>query len=540
MRGICADLIAKRRRANGDAMIGREWWNSRWVLLLAVLATATPLLWPTIPPLADVPGHMASYHVSVALAHSPVLQRFFTFQWQLVGNLGVDLAVVPVSALLGIELATKLVVMAIPVLTALGLLLIARQVHGRLPATALAALPLVYNYPFVFGFVNYSLSAALALLGLALWLHWPSDRRPVLRAIVFSAIAAIVWLSHAIGWVMLGAMCGAAELHSRRAVGVPWVRPLIGTVVACLGLLAPIVLIVLGPHADKSSVHGWLAWHDLARGAIEQLRDRWAAWDVVSLVVLLALVAATLTGIGKLRFAPAALWPAIALLALFVLAPLELNGSMYVNTRIAPYALALGIVAIDTGALAVSRQAALAAGAVLFLAARLAGNTLSFGLYDASYTRELAAIDHLPRGAAVLTLTEMPCRKWFNKWEEPRLEHLAGMATVRRDAFTNVVWDIKGLHLMENRMPQAGWFRSDPSEFVSSVDHCPFYGSPRTVLAGAPLGAFSHVWLIGVPASARPTDPRLRPVWSAGDSVLYRIAATGTDTGTSTRAGQHG
>lgn len=506
-------------------MTGSEWWNGRWTVPLAALTTSVPLLWPRIPPLADVPGHMASYHVSTALQYSPALQRFFDFHWQLIGNLGVDLAVVPLTTLFGVESATKLVVLAIPVLTALGLLLVARGTHGRVPATALAALPLVYNHPFIFGFVNYSLSAALALLGLAVWLRWPAGRRPVLRAATFAAIAASVWLAHAIGWVMLGTMCGAAELCARRRGGATWSRALIGTATTCLCLIAPIVLIAFGPRADHSSAQGWLAWHDLARGGVEMLRDRWLVWDLVATALLLALVGAALIRLGGLRLAPLALWPAVALAALFVLAPLQLNGSMFVNTRIAPYALALAIVAIDASALAPSRRAALALGCALLCAARLAGNTVSFGLYDASYTRELAALDHLPRGAAVLTLTEMPCRLWYNKWGEPRLEHIAGMATVRRDAFTNVLWDIKGLHLLTNRMQKAGWFRSDPSELVSSVDRCPFYSKPRAVLAGAPLGAFSHLWMIGVPPTDRPDDPRLRPIWESSDSALYEIAA---------------
>lgn len=508
-------------------MTAREWWNSRWTLPLAALAAAVPLLWPRIPPLADVPGHMASYHVSTAIDGSAALQRYFDFHWQLVGNLGVDLLVVPLTALVGVELATKLVVLAIPVLTALGLLLIARQAHGRLPATAFAALPLVYNHPFIFGFVNYSLSAALALLGLALWMRWPAGRRPIVRAATFAGVAAIVWLSHAIGWVMLGAMCGAAELAARRAGGATWPRTLVGTVVACLCLLAPVVLIALGPHADESSVKGWLAWHDLARGGIEMLRDRWLVWDLASTALLLALAGAALVRLGGLRLAAPALWPALALAALFLLMPLQINGSMFVNTRIAPYALALAIVAIDASALSSSRRAALAIGAGLFCAGRLVGNTVSFGLYDARYTRELAALDHLPRGAAVLTLTEMPCVKWYNKWGEHRLEHLAGMATVRRDAFTNVLWDIKGLHLLTNRMDKAGWFRSDPSEFVSSVEHCPFYGTPRSALAGAPLGAFTHLWMIDVDPAQRPHDARFRPVWASGNSVLYRLGTGG-------------
>ncbi|MFO3796683.1 MAG: S1C family serine protease, partial [Anaerolineales bacterium] len=38
------------------------------------------------------------------------------------------------------------------------LLWIAREVHGRIPPTALFALPLAYSYPFQFGFVNFALS----------------------------------------------------------------------------------------------------------------------------------------------------------------------------------------------------------------------------------------------------------------------------------------------------------------------------------------------------------------------------------------------
>lgn len=504
-------------------MARREWWNTRLALALAALATAVPLLWARIPPLTDLPGHMASYHVSTALDRSAVLQRFFDFHWQLVGNLGVDLAVMPFSALLGVEHATKLIVIVIPVLTALGLLLIAREAHGRMPAAAFAALPLVYNRPFLFGFVNYSLSAALALLGLALWLCWPGERRPLVRAATFAAVAVVVWLSHAVGWVMLGAMCGAAEIATRRADGATWVRSMFDTITRCLGLLGPIILIVLGPHADQSSVAGWLAWHDLARGATEVLRDRWLSWDLAATALLVALVGGAIIQIGGLRLAPRAAWPALALFALFLLAPLQLNGSTFVNTRIAPYALALAVVAIDASALSVSRRAALAIAAALFCTLRLGGNMVSVGLYNASFTRELAALDHVPSGARVLALTEMPCQKWYNKWGEPRLEHLAGMATVRRDAFVNVLWDIKGLHLLTNHMGKAGWFRSDPSELVSSVDHCPFYSTPKSQLASAPLGVFTHLWMIGVPPAQRPSDARFTPVWTNGSSILYHI-----------------
>ena len=117
-----------------------------------------PLLWPDVPPLVDLPGHMGRYRVQLDLATSPFLQRFYTFDWALIGNLGVDLAVIPLARLFGLEPAVKLIVLAIPPLTVVGFLWVAREVHGRIPATALFALPLAYSYPFQFGFVNFALA----------------------------------------------------------------------------------------------------------------------------------------------------------------------------------------------------------------------------------------------------------------------------------------------------------------------------------------------------------------------------------------------
>ena len=78
---------------------------------------------------------------------------------------------IPLSRLFGLELAVKLIVLAIPPMTVAGFLWVAREVHHRLPPTALFALPFVYGYPFMFGFVNFSLAMALAFLAFGLWLQ---------------------------------------------------------------------------------------------------------------------------------------------------------------------------------------------------------------------------------------------------------------------------------------------------------------------------------------------------------------------------------
>ena len=91
-------------------------------MLALVLISATPLLYPAVPPLVDLFGHMGRYRVELDLANSPSLQQFYEFRWAMIGNLGVDLLIVPLSKLFGLELAVKLIVLVIPPMTVAGFL----------------------------------------------------------------------------------------------------------------------------------------------------------------------------------------------------------------------------------------------------------------------------------------------------------------------------------------------------------------------------------------------------------------------------------
>ena len=123
----------------------------RWSFLgfFPLSSLAFLLLWTSA-------GTWDRYKVAADLA----LQQWFSLQWLPIGNLGVDLLVVPLAKLAGVELATKLVVMSIPPLTVAGMLWVAREVHNRLPPTVAFALPLAFGHPFMFGFVNFALSMA--------------------------------------------------------------------------------------------------------------------------------------------------------------------------------------------------------------------------------------------------------------------------------------------------------------------------------------------------------------------------------------------
>jgi len=93
-----------------DNGVRLRWWQTRWFVLFATLVATLPLLWPDIPPLVDLPGHMGRYRVQLVYDQVPWLREWYDFRWQLMGNLGVDLLIFPMAKIFGLELGVKLIV----------------------------------------------------------------------------------------------------------------------------------------------------------------------------------------------------------------------------------------------------------------------------------------------------------------------------------------------------------------------------------------------------------------------------------------------
>ena len=159
--------------------------------------------------------------------------------------MGVDLIVVPLSKLIGIELATKLVVVSIPPLTVAGMLWVAREVHNRLPPTVAFALPLAIGHPLMFGFVNFSLSMALALLAFGLWLRLGRLGKSKLRALLFVPISLIVFFAHTFGWGTLGLLSFRPRPSGSTIAGWSWWMAIIRAAYHASVMALPALLVVL-------------------------------------------------------------------------------------------------------------------------------------------------------------------------------------------------------------------------------------------------------------------------------------------------------
>ena len=497
-----------------------HWWENRWAVALLALFAAVPLLWPAIPPLVDLPGHMGRYRVQLDGGQT-VLAQFYDFHWALIGNLGVDLLIIPMSKLFGLELGVKLIVMTIPVMTVAGLLWIAREVHGRIPPTALFALPLAYGHPFMFGFVNFSLSMALALLAFALWLRLARLGKLNLRAALFVGIGPLLWITHTFGWATLGVLAFSAELIRQHDKGGSWPHALVWAGVHCLSLAPPILLMILwrSGHVGGQTTD-WFNWRAKLMWFNMILRDRWRLFDAASLGLLVIVIVYGVRDrrMGMSRNLAAS---ALFLLAAFVLLPRIALGSAYADMRLTPFILMIAIIAIRPRPDASPRLLiTLAAFGFAFYAVRIATTTTSFVMTSSRYDQALVALDRVPIGARMLSFVGYSCRP---VWITNRMEHLPAMAIVRRRAFSNDQWDLPGAQLIRIK-PPLGYYGADPSQIVVRQ----FCGRDKwrpigLSLANMPRDAFDYMWLIDIPY-LKPSDlPGMTPLWSNGRDSLYRI-----------------
>jgi hypothetical protein len=491
----------------------RPLWASAWFWGGMALIATGPFLFASIPPMADFPGHVGRYHIMLDLGRSPYLQRFYGFKWTLIGNLGVDLLMMAVGPVLGAERGAWLIAGLTPALMVMGIFAVSRVVHGRVQPTSFLALPFVYASAFEWGFLNYDLAVALALLALALWIAWRG--RPRLRSVVFIPLAFGLWVCHAAGWGLLGLLVGGYELQA--AIGDRGWRPTaLGQAALRVLPLAPPALFSVGtvfrgatPYDAIASVHQTatqlIAWKLFV--LIDQLHDRIHGLDVASGLILVGLFLLALSR-GAL-VSSALVLPAALICIATILIPPIVGGIDLADYRLAPVAAIVVVLAMQAGSMRWPLF-------IVVCALALTGVRLVVTAWHAdskAYERHLTALNAVPMGARILALVPTVGGA-APHWSRP-MSHLADLAIVRRDALVNTQWTIANAQLLHvNANADIAW-HADPSQFVAS-------DKIGQSLATAPLDRFDFVWVLGrYPAG--PAPGRLVPVYADDETRLFRV-----------------
>ena len=212
------------------------------------LLISIPIWTHPLPPLSDYVNHLARMQVLATLDKNPRLAEFYQINWQVIPNLTMDF-IVPWLARAGLNIyvAGQIYMVAMFALIMSGSLALNRALIGRWSTTPLFAFPLLYNYVFLVGLMNYLFGIGIALWAMAGWVAL-RDRPWPWRYLLSAASVPLLFFCHlsALGVYGVGILSyEALRLWERR--GEPWPARIVEFVCGGLPFLVAAPLLAASP-----------------------------------------------------------------------------------------------------------------------------------------------------------------------------------------------------------------------------------------------------------------------------------------------------
>ena len=192
--------------------------------------------------------------VIATLSKNAQLARFYEINWQVIPNLTMDFIVPPLARVMNIYLAGQAYIVAMFALIISGVLVLNRALIGRWSVLPLFAIPLLYNYVFLVGLMNYIFGIGVALWALASWVA-TRDRPWPLRYLLSTFSVVVLFFCHlsALGIYAIGILSFEIfRLWMQRAEA--WPRRIAEFVAGGLPFLAVAPLLYASP-----TMPGWLS-----------------------------------------------------------------------------------------------------------------------------------------------------------------------------------------------------------------------------------------------------------------------------------------
>jgi len=538
------------------------YFSGRQVAALFALfacVAAIPVLLHPLPPISDYINHLSRMHVIAAIGRDSDLARFYQVHWEVIPNLMMDMILPVLVRIMNVYVAGQAYMIASFVLILSGTFALNRQLHGRWSVLPLAASPLLYNYVFLVGTMNYVSGIGLSLWALVAWIAL-RERTLAVRLTVSALFVTALFFCHlyALGTYGLGLL--AFELHHLRVspslASAAWGRGsgaagrhstarslparLFDFVATGLPFLPVLPLLMMSPTWGLRSEISW----EFA-GKIDAL---FYVINVYSGAVasLIATVVAVVVGFTLYRRALRFHAFGFVLLAvgtvLYVALPRVAFGTYMADQRL-PIPLAFMVIAcaqIDLGRLGL-RLPFVRQGAVAVLLLLLAVRVLEVQTVWTALSRDTASfresIELIDRGAKVMVAYADP--DGGDNVRNLGLVHAACLAVIERSALVTTVFTVVGKQVLH--------VRNDYRDRVDTQD-----GSPPTIenlLRVTDQDAnrddywrrwttdYDYLYVLFTDARYENPDPARLTLLFAGDKfMLYRIEnAQIADAGRSTR-----
>jgi hypothetical protein len=281
-------------------------------------------------------------HVIATIGKNPLLANFYEVDWTIIPNLTMDLAVPIVARWVNIYLAGQIFIVIMFAVIISGTLALNRVLIGRWTLLPLAAFPLLYNYNFLVGLMNYLFGIGLALWALAAWIAL-RERIWALRLAVSVVSVVSLFFCHLSALGVYGVGILSFELFRLwRQRTQPWPLRLVDFVVSGLPFLAAAPLLYRSPTLQLASAIYWEQ-----QGKIDGLFFVVTNYsDFVSIAIVAVALVASVWGVRHrvLRFHPF-VYPLLAVGAIVYLALPRVMFETYMADQRVPIGLAFMLVA---------------------------------------------------------------------------------------------------------------------------------------------------------------------------------------------------
>ncbi len=498
------------------------------------LLISIPIWTHPLPPLSDYVNHLSRMHVIATLAKNPKLAEFYEVNWQVIPNLTMDFIVPFLARFVNIYLAGQIYMVTMFALLISGALALNRALIGRWSTAPLFAIPLLYNYVFLVGLMNYIFGIGIALWALAGWVALRERAWP-LRMALSAASVFVLFFCHlsALGIYGIGILSfEALRLWERR--DEPWPARIFEFVCGGLPFLAAAPLLAASPTMTLMSGVYWDQ-----RGKIDGLMYIIADYSDIAAFALMMIMGTALVWAIRhrvLRFHPLA---AVLLLvggAVYLSLPRVMFETYMTDQRV-PIGLAFMLFACADLEL---RRRLVRRGFMIVLIVLIAGRLIeidyNWSQLSDSTSQFRSSVKRIAPGSKVFVAYSD--HTFGDDVRDLGLVHAACIATIERSALVTTVFTVPGkqvLHVRDKYKDFADTADGTPpsiAQLVVAAEH-PLPNTPKFWLNWT---KFDYLYVLFTEDDApNPYPSHLKLVADGDRFQLYKILKTGETSDTPSR-----
>ena len=486
------------------------------------LLISIPIWTHPLPPLSDYVNHLARMHVIATLSTNPLLSSFYEIDWQVIPNLTMDLIVPLLARVMNVYLAGQVFIVLMFALIISGALALNRALIGRWSTLPLFAFPLLYNYVFLVGLMNYIFGVGVALWTLAGWVAVRERVWPI-RLTLSTACVVVLFFCHlsALGIYGIGILSfEISRLWERRRE--PWPGRIVDFVASGLPFLAAAPLLYASPTMQLVSGVYWDQ-----RGKTDGLMYVISDYsDIVAFALVMVMVASTVWAVRRriLRFHPL-VFVLIVVGSIVYLALPRVMFDTYMTDQRVPIGVAFMLFACADLEL---RRRMVRRGflvvLIILIAARLIEIDLNWSQLSDSTSQFRSSVRRIAPGSKVFVA--YADRSLGEDVRDLGLVHAACIATIERSALVTTVFTVAGKQVLHVRPEYRDYVDTQDGtpptvpQLIVAVEH-PQPGTPTFWLNWT---KFDYLYVIFTEDEALNPDPSRLKLIADGDRFqLYRI-----------------